>query len=64
LRRCHLQSENLEKLIFVNNNWPNDYKAHYKSPSNLLKLIRIHGDLEKKLEQFEGAFGRNEIVDL
>jgi len=25
-RRCHLQSENLEKLIFVNKNWPNDLK--------------------------------------
>jgi hypothetical protein len=24
LRRCHLQLNNLERLIFVNKNWPND----------------------------------------
>jgi hypothetical protein len=48
----------------VNNNWSNDCRVGYKSPSNLLKLIRIDADLEKELEQFEGAFERNEIVDL
>ncbi len=64
LRRCHLQFENLEKLIFVNKNWPNDYKIGCKSPSNLLELIGIDADLEEELEQFEGAFERDEIVDL
>jgi hypothetical protein len=24
LRRCHLQSNNLDKIIFVNENWPSD----------------------------------------
>ncbi len=26
LRKCCLQSKNLDKLIFVNKNWPNDPK--------------------------------------
>jgi hypothetical protein len=33
-RRCHLQTENLEKLIFVNKNWPNDPKIGCKSHLN------------------------------
>jgi hypothetical protein len=28
--------KNLEKLIFVNKNWPNDAKANSKSPSDLI----------------------------
>jgi hypothetical protein len=24
LKRCHLQSDNLDKIIFVNKNWPSD----------------------------------------
>jgi hypothetical protein len=35
LRRCHLQTENLEKLIFVNKIQPNDLRIGYKSPSKL-----------------------------
>jgi hypothetical protein len=38
-RRCHLQSENLDKLIFVNKNWPYDSKISYKAPSSLEDLI-------------------------
>ncbi len=48
----------------MNKNWPNDYKIGCKSPSNLLELIGIDADLEEELEQFEGAFERDEIVDL
>ncbi len=36
LRRCHLQLKNLEKLINVNKNWPNDYKVSYKM---IIKLV-------------------------
>ncbi len=60
---CHLQSQNLKKLISVNNNWPNDFRVDYKCSSNLLKLIGIDVDLEKELEKFEGTFERDEIVD-
>ncbi len=34
------------------------------NPSLTLKLIGIDADLEKELEQFEGAFERYEIMDL
>jgi hypothetical protein len=51
LKRCHLQSENLENLFFMNKNWANDYRVSYKSPSNLLELIRIDVHLEEELEQ-------------
>jgi len=64
LRRCCLLSENLEKLIFVNKNWPNDCRVSCKSSPNLLELIGIDVDLEKELEQFEKAFEKNEIVNL
>jgi hypothetical protein len=64
LRRCHVQIENLEKLIFVNKNWPNECRVSCKSPFNLLKLIRIDEDLKEELEQFGGAFERDEILDL
>jgi len=37
--------KNLDKLIFVNKNWPNDYRVSCKSPSNLLKLIGIYANL-------------------
>jgi hypothetical protein len=47
----------------VNKNWPNDFKVDCKSSSNLLKLIGIDVDLKKELEQFEGTFERDEIVD-
>jgi hypothetical protein len=35
-----------------------------KSSSNLLKLIGIDANLKKELEQFEGTFERDEIVNL
>jgi hypothetical protein len=47
----------------MNNIWPNDFRVDYKSFSNLLKLIGIDVDLEKEIEQFEGTFERDEIVD-
>ncbi len=34
LRKCHLQSKNLEKLIFVNKNWSNDARVGCKAPNN------------------------------
>jgi hypothetical protein len=63
LKRCCLQLENLEKLIFVKKNRPNDCRVGCKSPSNLLELTWIDAYLDE-LEQFEGAFKRDEIVNL
>ncbi len=50
LKRCHLQTDNLKKLIFVNKNWPNDPRVGCKSPFNLVKLIEKDLDLKEKLE--------------
>jgi len=49
-RRCRLQSENLDKLIFVDKNWPNDPRIDYRSPFRLIKLIEIDVNLEDKFE--------------
>jgi hypothetical protein len=49
-RRCHLQLENLDKLIFVNKNWPNDFKIDYKSPFRLVELIETDVNLEEEFE--------------
>jgi hypothetical protein len=54
LRRCHLQLENLENLIFVSKNLPSDPRDGCKSPSNLVELIQIDLGFEEKLEEFEG----------
>jgi hypothetical protein len=54
----------LEKLIFVNKNWLNDFRIDCKSPSSLVKFIDIDGDLEKELEEFESFLEWDEIVDL
>ncbi len=54
--KCRLQSENLEKLIFVTKIGPMIVELGCKSSSNLWKFIGINVDLEKELEQFEGAF--------
>ncbi len=51
LRRYHLQTENLEKLIFVSKNWPNDAKFGCKSSSDLVKFIVMDEQLEKELQE-------------
>jgi hypothetical protein len=56
LWRCHLQSENLENLIFVSKNWPSDPGDGCKPPSNLIELIPKKLGFEEELEEFEGSF--------
>ncbi len=41
LKKCCLQIENLEKLIFVSKNWPNDLRIGCKSPSNVLEFLEM-----------------------
>jgi hypothetical protein len=55
-RRCHLQLENLEKLIFVNKSWPNDPRIDCKSSSSFVELINIDVDLEEEIKKFEFVF--------
>jgi hypothetical protein len=61
LRRCCLQLKNLNKLIFVNKNWPNDLRIGCKSPFSLVDLIKTNLNLE---EEFEKAFEKDEILEL
>jgi len=64
IKGCHLQIQNLEKLIFVNKNWPNDLIIGYKSPSNLLEFLERDINLEEELEEFEGEFERDEVIEV
>ncbi len=64
LRRCRLQTENLKKLMFVNKNWPNDPKIGCKSSCNLVEFLEKDVDLEEELEEFEGEFERDEVVEV
>jgi hypothetical protein len=63
LRRGCLQLGNLNKLIFVNKNWSNDFRIYYKA-SSLMELIEVDGELEKELKEFEGTFGNDEILEI
>ncbi len=59
-----MQIENLEKLIFVNKNWPNDLKIGCKFPSSLVEFLEKDVDLKEQLEEFEGEFERDEVVEM
>ncbi len=59
-----MQTENLEKLIFVNKNWPNDPRIGCKSPSNLVEFLEKDVDLKEELKKFEGEFAQDEVVEM
>jgi len=62
LKRCHLQlKKNLEKLNFVNKNWPNDAMVGYKVPNNLVELIDVELDLKQELDEFRDSFEQDEL---
>ncbi len=46
LKRCHLQTNNQERLIFVNKNWPNNPKVG-SFPTNLVKLVEVNVKLKE-----------------
>ncbi len=54
--KCCLHIENLEKLIFVNKNWPNDSRIDCKFPFNLLEFFEKDVDLEQELKEFKSEF--------
>jgi len=54
--------KNKDKLIFVSKNWPNDPRIICFFFS-LVDFIEIDLNLEKELEEFEGAFERDEVVE-
>jgi hypothetical protein len=63
IKKYHLQTNNLERLIFMSKYWPNDFRVG-SFPNNLVKLIKANVEWEEELEEFEGSFDRNEIVDM
>jgi hypothetical protein len=48
----------------VSKNWPSDLRNGCKSPSNLVELIQTYLGFEEELEEFEGSFEWDEIVDI
>jgi hypothetical protein len=60
IMRCRLQIKILEKLIFVNKNWPNDTRIGCKSPSNLLESVERDVNLKEEFEKFE----KDEVVEV
>jgi hypothetical protein len=48
-----LQSKNLDKLIFVSKNWPNDPKIGCKSPSSFANFIENDLNLEDELKNLK-----------
>jgi len=63
IRRC-LQIEILEKLIFVNKNWPTDLRIGRECLFNLVEVLERDIDLEKELENFEGDFEKDKVVEI
>jgi hypothetical protein len=64
LKRCHLQSQKLENLIFVNKNWFNDPKIGCKPPFNMVEFHEIDVDSFKEFEIFKQALERDEVVEV
>jgi hypothetical protein len=59
-----LQSKNLDKLIFVKKNWPNDPNISYKPLFRLANFIENDLNLQEKFEEIERAFDRDEVMEL
>jgi hypothetical protein len=62
--KCRLQLDNLNKLIFMNKDWLNDFRVGCKSLFNSVLSIEIDVDLEEELEKFEGEFEKDEVVEM
>lgn len=58
LRKCQ-QLDNLDKLIFVNKNWPNNCRIGCKPFFSLVDLIEVDIKLEEELKEFEGTFEKD-----
>jgi hypothetical protein len=62
LRTCCLQTYNLERLIFVSKNWPNNLKI---SPFGQFgQAYRRWCRVTRGIEGVETSFDRDEIVDM
>ncbi len=45
-------------------NWSNDLRVTCKSPFNLIEFLERNIDLEEELEEFEGDFEKDEVVEV
>jgi hypothetical protein len=50
LRRCRLQIDNLDKLIFVNKNWSSDLHVGCLKLFDLATICEVKSDLTNKLD--------------
>jgi len=64
LKRCWLQSKNLDKINFLNQNWPNDPKVGCNMSSTLVEFIEKDEIIEEELKEFEREFEKEEIVNM
>ncbi len=64
LKRCHVQSQKLNNLIFVNKNWFNDPWIGCKPSFNMVEVDEIDVDSFKEFEEFKQAFERDEVVEV
>ncbi len=48
----------------MNKNWPSGHMISCKPFSNLVELTETNVELEDKLEEFEGTFERDEILQI
>ncbi len=64
LRRCRLQLNNLDKIIFISKNQLNDPRVDCNSPSSLIEFIEANVALEEELKQYESEFKQDELLDL
>jgi hypothetical protein len=64
LKRCWLQTNNLDKLIFVHNNWPSDLRVGCLKPFDLVVICEVKFDLTNELDvKFMDEMEREEYVD-
>ncbi len=52
----------MNKLIFVNKNWPNDLRIGCKSSSSLVEFIETNVDLKEEIKEFEATFEKDEVT--
>jgi hypothetical protein len=63
LKRCKLQLDNLEKLVLMSKNWPNDARVGCKAPNNMIDSIDFESNLKYELNEFESSFERDELKE-
>jgi hypothetical protein len=47
----------------VSKNWPNNPRVG-SFPTNVIELVEVDVQFEEELEEFEGSFDRDEMVDM